>query len=67
MRYRVEYLTWPPDEKSVCHILMPHAYTITGARKEALAEAGEARARGARGFQMRDLYKAGWVVALERF
>lgn len=67
MRYRIEYLTHPADEASVCHVLLAYAYTAPGARKEAIQGAMEARERGAKGFQMRDLDKDGWVVALERF
>jgi hypothetical protein len=67
MRYKIEYLTDPPDEHSVCHVRIAYAYTAPGARKEALQGAAEARELGAKGFQMRDFYNAGWIVSLESF
>jgi hypothetical protein len=67
MRYQIEYLTQPADERSICQVKIAYAYTAPGARKEALQGKAEARELGAKGFQVRDFYKDGWIVALERF
>jgi hypothetical protein len=67
MRYRIEYLRRPADERSICQVKFAYAYTAPGARKEAIQGEAEAREHGATGFQMRDLYKEGWIVALKSF
>ena len=68
MRYRIEYLLEPTDEKSVCHTKGAVSDDLEQATREALGSASMARkVFGATGFQIRELTTRGKIVALEYF
>ena len=66
VRYRIEYPSATPSEKSVCHLGGCDA-SLQSAVLEARAGAGIAESHGADGFQIRDDFQGGSVVTWERF
>ncbi|MGE0597774.1 MAG: hypothetical protein AB7P07_15565 [Hyphomonadaceae bacterium] len=67
MRYRIEYLSESTEEDSVCHSTLARAEHVEGAAAQAWAGERRARRFGAAGFQIRDLFHQGRIVALETF
>ena len=67
MSFRIEYLTEITNEDSVCHAVMSHGSTLDAAEAEAFAQASQAKAQGAIGFQIRHLNAVDRVVAIAEF
>jgi hypothetical protein len=67
MSFRIEYLTETTEEESVCHAFMSTASTLQGAEDDAVDHADAAKAKGARGFQIRHLNAVDEVVTIADF
>lgn len=67
MSYRVEYLTETTKEESVCYAFMSDSATLEAAEQDALAHSREAKAKGARGFQIRHLNAVDKVITVADF
>ena len=67
MSYRIEYLTETTEEASVVDAFMSKGSTIEDAAADALARSGEAKEKGATGFQIRHLNAVDVVVAIADF
>lgn len=67
MSYHIEYLTETTDEDSVVHAFVSKGLTLDAAAPDAELHAREAKAKGARGFQIRHVNAVDKVVAIGEF
>ena len=67
MSFRIEYLTDTTQEESVCHAGISRGSTLEDVENEAMAHADQAKAKGATGFQIRQMNAVDEVVAIGDF